>query len=289
MIVKEFIGVDVGGTKIHAGLIRDGEVVKELKVPTEAHRSREEIVADLEAGISQLMTGKVAGIGMGVPGLIDVNAGVIRNVSNIPAWKNFPVKELLESRFNIPVYIGNDANCFVLGEYFFGKGKGYKHVVALALGTGVGAGVIANGQLLIGNGSLAGEFGGIKHLDSSFEDYCSGKFFRKQYHTEAVDLAQKAADGEASALKIFHEFGIHVGHLLEAIMYSVGPEVIIIGGSLSKAFPYFKSGIHAYLATFPHQEALDGTLIEVSGNSKIPLLGAGALVLSAEPEGVLTH
>ncbi len=289
MIIREFIGVDVGGTKIHAGLIKDGQVVKELRVPTEAHRSREEIVADLETGISELMTDKVAGIGVGVPGLVDLEAGVIRNVSNIPAWKNFPVKELLESRFNIPVYIGNDANCFALGEYYFGKGKGFSHLVALALGTGVGAGLIVNKQLLIGNGSLAGEFGGIKHLDSSFEDYCSGKFFRNNYHTEGVDLAQQAAAGEVSALKIFHEFGVHVGHLIEAIMYAVGPEAIIIGGSLSKAFPYFEPGLKEFLSKFAHQEALATTLIEVSGNPGIPLLGAGALVLSAEPESVLIH
>lgn len=289
MIIREFIGVDVGGTKIHVGLIRDGEVLKELRMPTAAQRPREEIVADLELGISELMTDRVAGIGLGVPGLVDVKAGVIRNVSNIPAWKDFPVKELLESRFNIPVYIGNDANCFALGEYYFGKGKGYKHLVALALGTGVGAGVIINKQLLIGNGSLAGEFGGIKHLDSCFEDYCSGKFFRKQYQTEAVELAERAATGDASALKIFHEFGVHVGHLIEAIMYAVGPEAIILGGSLSKAFPYFQPGLKAFLSNFAHQEALATTLIEVSGNPRIPLLGAGALVLSGEQQKVLAY
>ncbi|WP_227625661.1 ROK family protein [Geofilum rubicundum] len=266
--------------------MRDGEVLKELRLPTAAHRPREEIVADLEAGISELMTDRVAGIGLGVPGLVDIKAGVICNVSNIPAWKDFPVKELLESRFNIPVYIGNDANCFALGEYYFGKGKGYKHLVALALGTGVGAGVIINKQLLIGNGSLAGEFGGIKHLDSSYEEYCSGKFFRNQHHIEAVDLAQQAASGDVSALNIFHEFGIHVGHLIETILYSVGPEAIILGGSLSNAFPYFKSGLKEFLSNFAHQEALAHTLIEVSGNPRIPLLGAGALVLSAEQQEV---
>lgn len=278
---KSIIGVDVGGTKIHIARIEDDKVVAELRIPTAASRDRDEIVKDLSDGISEVLNRDVIGIGIGIPGLVDVESGVISNVQNIPAWKDLPIREILQGIFGLPVYVGNDANCFALGEKYFGKAKGYSNVVALSLGTGVGAGVIINNQLYIGNGSLAGEFGGIKYLDSEYENYCSSKFFLHKYHIDAKTLAERAARKENVAIDIFIEFGNHVGNLIQSVLYSVGPDVIIIGGSLSKAFPYFKKGMLESLSKFPHTQALESTKIDVSGNSEIPVLGAGALVLSA--------
>ncbi|WP_026473599.1 ROK family protein [Alkaliflexus imshenetskii] len=282
MTSRSIIGIDVGGTKIHVAHIKDDSVVAELRVPTGADRAREHIIKDLVDAIGSFMSPEVIGIGIGVPGLVDMEAGVIYNVSNIPAWTNFPIKEELESFFTVPVFIGNDANCFVLGEKYFGHARGHKNVVGLTLGTGVGAGVIVNDALHVGNCSMAGEFGGIAHLDSDFENYCSGKFFLHKYKMDAYELSQKAANGDKAALDIFREYGKHVGSLIQTILYSYGPDAIIIGGSLSKAFPYFENGMLNTLDMFPHKVALETTVIEISDNPHIAVLGAGALTLSAK-------
>lgn len=278
---KSLIGIDVGGTKIHIARIEQEKVVAEIRIPTAATRCRDEILKDLSDGVSKMLTSDVIGVGIGVPGLVDMESGIIKNVQNIPAWNDFPIREKLQSKFGIPVYVCNDANCFALGEKYFGKARDYANVVALTLGTGVGAGVIINNKLLVGNCSLAGEFGGIKYLDSDYENYCSGKFFIQKYNSDAKLLAESAAGMDKAALDIFLEFGRHVGVLIKTILYSVGPDVIIIGGSLSNAFQYFKKGMYDSLSTFPHIKALESTKIDISGNPDIPVLGAGALVLSA--------
>ncbi len=278
MISKNYIGVDVGGTKMHFAYVENSKVVKEFKISTDALRSKEEIINDLISGIQELMDETIVGIGVGVPGLVDVTEGVVYNVQNIPAWKNVPIKSILSQQFNLPVFIGNDANCFLLGEKFFGKGQRYSNLVAIALGTGVGAGVLVNNKLHVGNFSMAGEFGGISYLDMDYENYCSGKFFRREFQSEAKDMAEKALKSDPYSVKAFEAFGIHVANLMETIIYSYGPEAIIIGGSLSNAYDLFKDSLNEKLEVFPHQNALQSTTILPSGDKNIPVLGAAALV-----------
>ncbi len=273
-----YIGVDVGGTKMNFGYIKGGKVVKQFKVSTDANGCKEDVIEILKSGIRDLVDEDVAGIGIGVPGLVDVEQGIVYNVQNIPAWKNVELKAILSENFNLPVFIGNDANCFLLGEKYFGKGTKYNNLVALAMGTGTGSGVLVNNQLHIGNLSMAGEFGGIRYKDLTYEDYCSGKFFNRIYGISGEVFAQKAESGDEKSLNVFACFGEHVAHLLETIIYAYGPEAIILGGSLSKAFPYFESQMRKELQKFPHQNALNAMVIVPSDNDNIPLLGAAALV-----------
>lgn len=285
MTLEKYIGVDVGGTKMHFAYVSDGEVVAQYRCDTGAQRIQDEVIADLIAGIDKLIDGAVVGIGVGVPGLVDSENGVVYNVQNIPAWQNVPIRMLLEAKFNVPVFIGNDANCFALGEKYFGKGKLYPDLVCLTLGTGVGAGVIVDNSLYIGNCSMAGEFGGIRYLDSDFENYCSGKFFKQKYGADAANFAELANAGDAKALVAFKLFGKHVGHLIGTILYAYGPEAIILGGSLSKSFELFENGMRDVLSQFPHKKVVASTVVEPSTNPHIAVLGAAALV----PYNVLKH
>ena len=149
---KEIIvGVDIGGTSIGAGCIVDKKIEKISSQPTGADRSAEEILETLYSVIEEVILPGTLAIGVGVPGLLDAEKGEILNISNIPAWKKLPLKKKLEERFNIPVFVNNDANCFALGEKHFGKGQQYKNMVAIALGTGVGGGVIINDKNSFGN------------------------------------------------------------------------------------------------------------------------------------------
>ena len=278
MIKDCYIGVDVGGTKMHFAYVEQGKVIKQFKTSTDAYRSKSEIIKDLIEGIQSLIDEKVVGLGVGVPGLIDVEKGIVYNVQNIPAWKNVELKTILSEYFRLPVFIGNDANCFLLGEKYYGKGKEYSDLVALAMGTGVGAGVLVNGQLHIGNLSMAGEFGGIGYLDADFENYCSGKFFQRTCGSNGKDIADKANAGDDDSIKAFENFGEHVAHLIETIIYSYGPSAIILGGSLSNAYALFEKGMKNTLIKFPHQNALQTTSILTSDNSEMAVLGAAALV-----------
>lgn len=279
---NKFIGVDIGGTKMHFALIDDGKVIKESRISTDAYGTKDAILDDLKKGIGELFDGSVQGIGIGVPGLVDARLGVVCNVLNIPAWKNVPIKFELEKFHRVPVNVGNDANCFALGEKHYGKAKPYSNVVCLTLGTGVGAGIIVNDLLYTGNHSIAGEFCGIKYLDADFETYCSGKFFCRMHGQDALYFSQRAEKGDASALEIFNQFGYHVGRLIQTILFSYGPQAIILGGSLSKSFKYFKGGMQASLSEFPHQNVLDSTFIDVSENAAIPVLGASSLLMDTD-------
>lgn len=278
MKCKNYIGIDVGGTKMNFAYVENDKVVKQFKISTGALRSKDDIIGDLIEGIEKLIDDNIVGIGIGVPGLVNVEEGIVYNVQNIPAWKNVELKSLLTSHFKLPVFIGNDANCFLLGEKYFGKGVDYSNFVALSLGTGVGAGVLVNDKLHIGNLSMAGEFGGINYLDADFEEYCSGKFFSKTYQVEAKEIAEKATNGDDNSIKAFQCFGEHVAHLIETIIYAYGPEAIVLGGSLSNAFGLFESKMNEVLKLFPHQNALQTTKIMASENNDIPVLGAAALV-----------
>ena len=111
----------------------------------------EESLTYLKAQISKMMTPQTRGIGVGVPSVLDSETGVVYNVANIPSWIEVPLKDILESEFNVPVYINNDSNCFTLGEKKFGEGRPFKHLVGVTLGTGVGAGIIINDHLYGGS------------------------------------------------------------------------------------------------------------------------------------------
>ena len=183
----------------------------------------------------------VAGIGAGVPSIIDLKAGVVYDVQNIPSWKKVPLKALLEERYRLPVYVNNDANCFAAGEKHFGKLGPYDNAVGLIVGTGLGAGIIANGRLYSGANCGAGEFGMLPYLDRNFEAYASGQFFDRVHGTSGRETAERAARGDRAALEIFAEFGRHLGEAVKAICYAVDPEIIVLGGSVSKSYRFFRA------------------------------------------------
>src|SRR5699024_1594521 len=135
-------------------------------------------------------------IGIGVPSVVDVEEGIVYDVQNIPGWNEVPVKDFLEARFNKPVAVNNDANCFVLGEFFFGKGQGYDLVVGLTLGSGFGAGLVLNSQLYNGANCGAGEVGMLPYNNTIFEHYCSGMFFEREFGLSGKQIFKKAQKGE---------------------------------------------------------------------------------------------
>ena len=122
-ITNNIIGIDLGGTNIRAGKIIGEKIVHLTKLPTPSKGSVEEVVDQIYAAIDDCVDEFSLSIGVGVPSVVDVEQGIVYDVTNIPSWKVVRLKELLEKRYNLPVFVNNDANCFAVGEKFFGKGK----------------------------------------------------------------------------------------------------------------------------------------------------------------------
>jgi len=187
------LAIDLGGTNIRVARVAGGQIVDRKAAACPAQASEKEVLDALEALVGSLMTDEVEGIGVGVPSVVDAERGIVYNVANIPSWKEVHLKDLWQSRFGVPVAVNNDANCFALGEYSFGKGKGYRNMLGITLGTGVGAGVIIDGKLYNGMDTGAGEIGSIPYLELDYEQYCSSSFFVRCYGTTGKEAALKAA------------------------------------------------------------------------------------------------
>jgi glucokinase len=275
------IGVDLGGTKVGIGRVEKGSIVQHVSAAVNALGSVEEVVEEVVDAIGRVFVPGVAGIGVGVPSVVDVDRGIVYDVQNIPSWKEVPIKEILEKRFGRPVYVNNDANCFAVGEKYFGRGQKFRHLVGMIIGTGLGAGIVLNDRLYSGPNCGAGEFGMIPYKDSILEHYCSGQYFTREYGTKGEELFARASGGDEDALKIFERFGGQLGDALMIIMLAVDPEAIILGGSVSLAFSLFEKGMRDKMKTFPYHKILERIVIEVSDQPQIAILGAAALYYDA--------
>lgn len=275
------IGIDLGGTNIRAGYFHNGKISRIIsdKSPSTCS-SYEESIHYLESFISNIMTPDVIAIGIGVPSVVDVEKGVVYNVANIPLWEEVPIKNILETKFGVPVYVNNDANCFAIGEKMYGEGKEFSDIVGITLGTGVGAGVIINGALYNGHNTGAGEIGSLVYLDANYERYCSSEFFSIIHGTTGKKVAENANNGDVSAIALLEEFGIHIGNLVQSVMYAYDPQAIIFGGGLAATYPYFKSSMEKALENFQFPESVKNIKILVSKESDISILGAVALAMT---------
>ncbi len=280
------LGIDIGGTNIRAGLVENNELKKVETSMTQNDAGQDEILNDLLNMIGKFDIIEIDGIGVGVPSVVDVEKGIVYDVQNIPSWKEVHLKKILETRFNVPVYINNDANCFAVGEKYFGKAKPFKDIIGLIIGTGLGAGVIINNRLYAGNNCGAGEFGMIPFKDKNYEYYCSGQYFSNEFGISGKLLSEKAAGKDAEALEIFNKFGANLGEAVKTIMFALDPEVIVLGGSVSKSFQFFKDEMYNSIAGFSYSKSAEKIKIEVSGLNNIAILGAAALYLDAQNKSV---
>ncbi len=276
---KPVIGVDLGGTNIRAACFQNGKILKTFKEPVKNRHSKEAVLQQLKQAIQNVMCDQVQGVGIGVPGLVDLKQGIVYDLVNIPSWDRVPLKDELQNVFNLPVTINNDANCFALGEKYFGQGKDYRNLVGLTIGTGLGAGIIIENQLYSGANCGAGEFGMLPYKDKNFEYYCSGHFFKEVHNTSGEVVFKQAQNGDQAAKKIFEEFGYHLGKALSAVFYVLDPEIIVLGGSISKAFPFFKKSMWSSLQEVYYNNAIKKLKITQSTLNGIALYGASLLAV----------
>jgi len=277
MALNTIIGVDLGGTKLHVARVQGQHIASQSRQLYDANASAEVVLQTVIHGIERHLSPDVKGIGIGVPSVVDPKRGIVYEVANIPAWREVHLKDKIESHFNLPVKINNDVNCFSLGEYHYGNWQDTQDMVCMSLGTGMGVGLILAGKLYTGQTCGAGELGELPYGDSKLENYCSGQFFSRYHGSDGSDVFNRASQGDAAALAIYRTFGEHLAQALSTVLLAYNPQVVVIGGSVSSAYPFFLDSLNEAMKKFPFQSMWKATRVVQSQNLNTPVLGAAAL------------
>lgn len=250
---KGIIGVDLGGTKIRAAVTaRDGTLTgPAAERPTGNRESRTAVEGALmqtieeATGRSGLAMEQVEAIGIGAPGPLDLTTGTILKAPNLPGLHGYPLRRSVENRFGVPVCVDNDGNCFTLGEALYGSGRSKGIVLGVTLGTGVGCGVVINGRVFHGATGTAGEIWATPYGRSTVEKWFSARGVSRLHERRtgearsARQLFMSAESGNQEALKTWSRFGCHLGRALAAPVNLLDPDLIVLGGSVSRAHVFF--------------------------------------------------
>jgi len=277
MTTDNIIGIDLGGTHVRAGIVHQDRISDIASERIPATGTEEEVLQVIYQLIDPLISANIKAIGIGVPSVVDIEKGIVYDVQNIPSWKEVALKKLMEERYHLPVLVNNDANCFALGEKYFGKGQHVHSMIGLAIGTGLGAGIIINDKLYPGVNCGAGEFGNVDYLDQIVEYYASGQFFQNCYHTSGEAVFQKAQSGDPLSITILEELGTHIGNAIKMILYTYCPEMIILGGSISKSYLFFQKTMWERIHTYVYSNTLNQFHLEISELENSGILGAASL------------
>lgn len=298
-------GVDLGGTTVKIGLFEtSGTLLEKWEIPTRTQNHAENLLSDIAAALLNKLTEKgidksqVEGVGMGVPGAV-LNDRFVKPCVNLDQWGGFDVAEALEDLCGFPAKIVNDANAAALGEMGAGGGKGRKNVVFVTLGTGVGGGVIVDGKLLAGVHGAGGEIGHIKVKDTHdtpcgcgkrgcLEQYSSAtgivnetkKFLqnsdapsrlRSLETITAKDIFDLAKEGDAVALNQVEEMTRLLGKALAAVSCVCDPEVIVLGGGVSRAGSIITDNVEKWFReyAFPAAESTEFALAQLGNDAGI--------------------
>lgn len=275
----QIIGVDLGGTNLRAGIVNESVPEPVVSQPLYAQGTRTQILEQVFGIIDKIFNPGVKAIGIGVPGLVDPISRIPYDIVNIPSLNENDLRAVLEQRYQVAVKIENDANCFALGEFHFGAGRSCASLVGLTIGTGLGTGIIADGKLFTGRHGGAGEFGMIPYLGQNIEYYVSGRFFTNVYQTTGEEAYRRAMTGEQEAIKMYEDFGRHLGEAIKLILYALDTECIVIGGAVKTAFPLYAKSMWETLGDFGFSRSLVALKIEASSLINANILGAAALHL----------
>lgn len=244
--MDKIIGIDVGGTKIE-GIIWDGQkIIRAMQTRTPKHREAFlKAVMGLINELSRTQPAKeIRGIGIGIAGAIDLRRGIVLRSPNMRFLNGFSLGPYLRQRSKKPIAVDNDAKCFLRAESRYGLGRGKKTMAVLTLGTGVGGAVLIDGQILRGRNFTAVELGHMiiskdKKGFLSLEDLISSHGFRRLHVADPILLEEQARRKEKKAREIFHAIGEYLGAGLANIVNIFVPELIVLGGGISKAGEFF--------------------------------------------------
>jgi glucokinase len=299
------VGVDVGGTTMAAGLVTaDGEVLAHAQEPT--HRrgpgTALETLLDLLGaieGTARIRGLEIEGVGIGVPGTVDAESGAIgADVHYVPELASTPLARVVGERLGRPAFADNDVNVLALGEWMFGAGRGARSLVVLALGTGVGGGIILDGVLHRGQGGFGGELG---HVPIDFDGrpcICGGRGCLKAYvsgtdiaiqgrerlgrEVSAAEVFELAAAGEPAAREIVDEVCRALGAGLAVVVNGLNPERLLLAGSVAKSLKPMEERVRESAGRYAFARALATTRIEILSQGKDATVRGGAALVRYE-------
>ncbi|MCM3002473.1 ROK family glucokinase [Priestia koreensis] len=299
---KWLVGVDLGGTTIKMAFINYyGEILYKWEVPTDKTENGRKIPIQIaKAVVTKLEEinepkSRLLGIGIGAPGPVNAANGSIDVAVNL-GWKDFPLKDILEVEVNLPVVVDNDANIAAIGEMWKGAGEGAKELLAVTLGTGVGGGVIANGQIVHGANGAAGEIGHITSIPEGGSRCNCGKsgcletissatgivrvaleeiantstpsvlrdLYNDEKHFSSKTVFDAVKENDPLALKVVDHVAFHLGLALANIANGLNPEKIVIGGGVSKAGDTLLKPVTAYFNKFAFPRVADGAELTIA-------------------------
>jgi glucokinase len=315
--MKNYVcGIDLGGTKINTGIVNfKGEIISNTIIETKAYEGPDAVIKRMiesvyyVIGKANLQLSDLAGLGIGVPGLIDSWEGTVIEASNLPGWNRVPVVDILNEEFSIPVKLDNDANAAAIGEYLFGAGRGIENFIYLTVSTGIGGGVIIDGKLYSGSNSNAAEvghttidFNGPKCNCGNygcFEAFASGTAIAR-YAKQRIDNGEKtniadfaengkiksehvfaaARKGDKIAQEIIDNEAFYLGIGIANILACYNPERIAIGGGVSTQWDILSDKVIKVIgerALKPNLEVC--RIVKAELGSNVGLLGAAGLVI----------
>ncbi|WP_252244427.1 MULTISPECIES: ROK family protein [unclassified Clostridium] len=248
--MKYYIGIDIGGTNLRAAILdEECNLVDKLKISNEVEKGPEYNLDKLILEIKERWSDKeIISVGVGCPGPLDIRSGTILVTPNLRTWEYFKLKEYLENKFDLPVFVNNDANVAGYSEAMVGAGKGAESVYYMTLSTGIGGGFIYKGEIVSGFNSIAAEIGNMiinedtyKHSNMNYgglEGQCSGVNIAR-ISSEIIggelttkDVFEGAEKGNMQLQKMLSEWVINVSKAIANIIVTVDPEVIVLGGSV---------------------------------------------------------
>jgi glucokinase len=238
---KFYAGIDLGGTKILTFLCNeDRQILSRSRVLTEADKGVDKVIANMIGTVedvcsgSGISTGDLSGLGIGVPGPVNKNTGLVYDCPNLKGWKNIEVRKIFSNKFNIPVKVENDARAAGLAEARIGAAKDHGHVFYITVSTGVGGAIIIDGKIFHGAIGAAGEFGQMKLLDGSvFETHFAGPAIKEKFGVKTEMIAQLVKENDPGAQKALEHLINGIGTYLANITTLLNPDIIVIGGGVS--------------------------------------------------------
>lgn len=309
---KYAFGVDIGGTTVKLGLFDEsGAVLDKWEIPTAKENGGEKILPDVAQSIRAKIEEKgiavsdVAGIGVGAPGAVDEQGTMVKGAVNL-GWSRLNIPDELHKYLDVPVKAANDANVAAFGEMWQGGGKGYRNLVAVTLGTGVGGGIIVEGKILTGATGAGGEIGHMHVEDAENEECgCKNKGCLEQYAsaTGITRLANRrlAKDdmpsvlrsgevtaktvfdavkaGDALAIEVAEQFGEYLGKGLALVAAVVNPEIFVIGGGVSKAGDVLLSYVEPVFKKYAFLACRDAKFALATLGNDAGIYGAAGLIL----------
>lgn len=315
MMKDLIVAVDLGGTNIRAALCdAQGKILAQVARPTLAYEGPERVSARILQSLREAVAdwSRVRGIGLGAPGPLDPWRGVILEAPNLPGMANFPMKKTLESEFQVPAFVGNDANLGALGEHRYGAGRGVAHMVYITISTGIGGGIIVDNKLALGWRGFAGEVGhqtleargprcncgnvgclealasGPAIARAAREALTAGRASRMRAlaHDDPSQVTgalvtQAAALGDELALEILKQAGVYIGLGIVNLLHILDTELFVLGGGVAvNAWEFLYPSV---VTTF-NQNAMASMkrgvkIVRAELGDNVGLMGAAALVL----------